>query len=144
MDPRDAFQSVLSSLKAEFPWLVVQEVAGHPHVESVVELPVQAGLSFPIQLNLQNHDELHLVASSLWVEWFPCTDSHKLQAFTNAVVGLVGGQFEIAESLVFGKPVAAVLRPRHGRGEALATWSTLWALLPLPRQHRVVANASAA
>jgi hypothetical protein len=44
------------------------------HVDVTVDIPTQDGLAFPIHLNLQNGDELHLVANhGFWLEWFPCT-----------------------------------------------------------------------
>ena len=50
----------------------------HPnHVQLVMDIPAQPGLLFDVNLNLQNRDELHLQASTLWVSWFPCTKQKK-------------------------------------------------------------------
>lgn len=144
MEPIASFQSAVAELRSRFPWLAVQEVADSPEVDALVEIPVQPGLSFAIRLNLQNRDELHLVASHLWVEWFPCTTAETRDAFVRAVAGLIGGELEIVESFVLGRPASAVLRSRDAPGEPLARWSNLWALAPLPRAQRVVRNAGAA
>lgn len=146
MQPVAVFHDALSSLRTRFPWLVVNEVENHPQVEAFAEIPVQPGLSIPIQINLQNTDELHLVASNLWVEWFPCTDQIKRDRFLQAVAGLVSGDLEIEESFVLGKPATAALKFRGAGGEKkhLARWSNLRVLLPLPRSRRVVRNESAA
>ena len=139
----ETFQQALGVIRARFPWLIVRELSEHPQVDALVELPVQAGLSLPIQLNLQN-DELHLVASSLWVEWFPCTKAERVEGYVQAVTGLLSGELEIQETFILGRPVSAVLRRRGEPSECLARWSNLFALLPFPRTRRVVCNASAA
>ncbi|UDF35609.1 UNVERIFIED_ORG: hypothetical protein LHJ69_00475 [Shinella sp. XGS7] len=135
-----AFQEALLAIRTALPWLVVEEVARHPQVDAFAQVPAQPGLSLPIQVNLQN-DELHLVASNLWVEWFPCTDISKRDAFVQAVSGLVNGELEIEESFVFGRPAMATLRSRAASGnQCLARWSNLLVLLPLPRNRRIVRN----
>ena len=144
MKPLESFHWALATIQARFPQLVATEIANHPHLEAMAELPIQQALSLPIQLNLQNGDELHLVASNLWVEWFPCTDSKKAQAFVDAVIGLISGELEIEELFLFGRPVRARLRRREAKGQCLARWSNLLNLVPLPKTRRVVSNKSAA
>ena len=146
MQPVAAFNDALQAIRTTFPWLVVREIPDHPQLEALAEFPVQPGLSLPIQVNLQNKDELHLVVSNLWVEWFPCTESKKRHAFVQAVTGLVSGDLEIEESYVLGKAAMATLRKRsHADNQPyLARWSNLLARLPLPRSRRIVRNESAA
>jgi hypothetical protein len=144
MQPIDAFQSALTAIRAQFPWLDVPDFEQHPSVEALVEIPIQPGLSLPIQLNLQNRDELHLAASNLWVEWFPCTDPEKVKLFVDAVAGLVGGELEIEEAFLFGKPVSATLQRRGRTGEHLARWSNLLSFIPLKKTRRTVCNEGAA
>ena len=144
MQPIDAFESALTVIRARFPWLKVPDFEQHPHLEALVEIPVQPGLSLPIQLNLQNRDELHLVVSNLWVEWFPCTDVEKVNLFVDAVAGLVSGELEIEEAFLFGRPASATLQRRGRRSERLARWSNLLSFIPLQKTRRVVSNESAA
>ena len=140
------FNDALRAIKTSFPWLAVNELSDHPQLEAFAELPIQPGLSLPIQINLQNNDELHLVVSNLWVEWFPCTNAIKRDAFIRAVIGLVIGELEIEETYILGRPAMATLRARlNTNGHSyLARWSNLLTLLPLPRSRRIVRNESAA
>jgi len=54
-----------------------------------MDIPAQPGLSFEVHLNLQNRDELHLVASAFWCEWFPCSNPKKVERYIEAVSGLL-------------------------------------------------------
>jgi len=140
-----AFQAVLSELRRRFSWLVIHETKEHPQLEAFAEMPIQPGLSFPIQINLQNSDELHLVASHLWVEWFPCTNQCKRESFVEAVAGLLAGKLEIRETFVLGRPASATLCHRgNGPVRQVAAWSSLWTLAPLPRAHNTIWNQNAA
>ena len=143
MQSNAPFQAALAELRTRFPWLVVREVPDHPQVDAFAEIPVQPGLSLPVQINLQNADELHLVASHLWVEWFPCTHSAKLASFVEAVSGLISGELVIQECFVLGRPAVSTLRYRDGSGRTVARWSSLWALVPLPRTCSTVRNDAA-
>ena len=58
---------------------------------SAMDIPAQIGLSFPVHLDLQNLDELHLGASKLWVSWFPCTNPQRVVEYFEAVSGLLSG-----------------------------------------------------
>ncbi len=142
MQALEAFSDVVQRIKASFPWLVVQEAPNPAQLEALAEMPVQPGLSLPIQLNLQNNDEMHLVVSNLWVEWFPCTESANRDAVVRAVSGFVSGELEIEEIYVLGKPAMATLRHRSRMHNPhhLARWSNLLTLLPLPRRRRIVFN----
>ena len=97
---RSSLRSRPSALS--FRGLEVPDFEQHPSVEAIVEIPIQPGLSLRIQLNLQNRDELHLVASNLWVEWFPCKDRGKVKLFVDAVAGLLVASWRLRKRFSLG------------------------------------------
>ena len=117
----------------------------HPeHVDLAMDIPAQPGLSFHIDLNLQNLDELHLSASALWVEWFPCTNPKKVDKYFEAVSGLLSGQFWILEYWRGSRAVKAKLqRPNNGGWRTVATWSVLLSIPWPPKSRKVVQNLHA-
>ncbi len=110
-------------------------------IELAMTLPAQAGLLFDVELTLQNEDELHLVASALWVGWFPCTETAVRDAFVDAVCGLVAGRYRIVEHHRGSRAVKAELQ-RPAEGEGVRGWETIhsnsWMWLPWPRRRRLV------
>ena len=106
-----------------------------------MDIPAQPGLSFHIHLNLQNLDELHLSASALWVEWFPCTNPKRVEEYFEAVSGLLSGQFRILEHWRGKRAVKANLQcPSHGGWKTIATWSVLLSIPWPPKSLKVVQN----
>ena len=83
-------------IRAAFPTLTMSLVFDDPHVDLAMEIPAQPGLAFNLDLNLQ-FDKLHLSASALWVEWFPCTKQERVDDFFEAVAGLLSGRHRILE-----------------------------------------------
>ena len=112
-------------------------------LELAMDIPAQHGLSFDVSLNLQNLDELHLNASSLWVEWFPCTNPKKVEEYFEAVSGLLSGEFCILEHWRGKYAVRAHLqRPVNGGWKTIATWIDFFpSLVPWPaKTYNVVQN----
>jgi hypothetical protein len=140
----DIALAVFNRIKAAFPHLTMQVGPSSEFFEISVHIPAQPGLLFDVDLNLQNRDELHLVAESLWVEWFPCTRSEVADDYFDAVVGLISGRYRIEQHWRGANVVKAELqRPAHGAWATIATWSKL--ALPFPRKHfEVVQNHAAA
>lgn len=138
--------STFERIRAAFPALAMNLDLRPEHVELAMVIPAQPGLSFPVDLNLQNLDELHLVASPLWVEWFPCTDSKKVEEYFEALSGLLSGQFRILEHWRGKRVVRAELQRPDGRGwKDMANWLTLSVLIPWPpKTLKVVQNLPAA
>lgn len=133
--------STFERIRAAFPALAMN-VDLHPkHVDLAMHIPAQSGLLFDVYLNLQNLDELHLEASALWSEWFPCTDPDRVDKYFRAVSGLLSGQFRILEHWRGNRPVKAKLQsPRHGGWKTIATWSVLLSA-PWPKKSfRIVQN----
>ena len=136
--------STFGRLRATFPSLAMN-LDLHPlHVDLAMDIPVQPGLAFPIDLNLQNLDELHLSASALWFEWFPCTNPKRVDKYFEAVSGLLSGEFRILEHWRGKRAVKAKLkRPSHGGWKTIATWSVLLSILWPAKSLKIVQNKSA-
>jgi hypothetical protein len=133
--------STFERIRAAFPALVMNLDLHPKHVDLAMDIPVQPGLSFRVDLNLQNLDELHLCASALWVEWFPCTDPKKVDNYFEAVAGLLSGQFRILEYWRGKRPVKAKLQcPRNEGWKTIATWSLLLSIPWPPKALKVVQN----
>ncbi len=134
--------STFEKIQAAFPALSMKLDLHPAHVDLAMEIPAQSGLSFNVDLNLQNLDELHLSASALWYEWFPCTNPKKVERYLEAVSGLLSGEFRILEHWRGKRPVKAQLqRPSRGGWENVATWLDVSAVVPWPRKsHKVVQN----
>jgi len=101
---------VFRHIEAEFPALSMSLVTDHPQVDVMLDIPAQPGLAFDVSLNLQNRDELHIVAPGFWCEWFPCTDPQKEEIYREAVAGLLAGSYRIVETLVGDRVVRAELQ----------------------------------
>ena len=130
-------------IQERFPQLTMKLDREHPHVEVALDIPQQPGLDFHVNLNLQNRDELHIVAGAFWCEWFPCTSPAKVDEYFNAVIGLVEGRYRILEHRRGSRVVRAELQRPIGTGwETVSRWLTL--SLPWPRKEtRVLQNAPA-
>jgi hypothetical protein len=133
--------STFERIRAAFPALVMNLDLHHKHVDLAMEIPAQPRLSFRVRLNLQNLDELHLSASALWVEWFPCTNPKRVDKYFEAVSGLLSGQFRILEHWRGKRAVKAKLQcPRNGGWKTVATWSVLLSIPWPPKTLKVVQN----
>ena len=117
---------IFESLQRQFPNLKMKLGREPKEVDLELLIPAQSGLDFPIELNLQNKDELHLVADVFWCEWFPCTDPDKVSEFATAVIGIISGSNRIEVHKRRGKPIKAILEQLNGdEWFAVATWGTL-------------------
>lgn len=135
--------STFERIRSKFPSLSMElDLSPYP-VELAMDIPVQPGLSFKVSLNLQNLDELHLNASALWVEWFPCTNPKKVEKYLEAVSGLLSGEFRILEHWRGKHAVKAQLqRSGNGGWRTIATWIDFFPSLVLwpPKTYKVVQN----
>jgi hypothetical protein len=138
-----SFDAALDLVRREFPLLHVEVDRDHDHVDAFATISAQPGLRFEVTFNLQNRDELHLCASHLWVEWFPCGKPEVFDQFADAVVGLLAGRYRILESFLFDRCVNARLQ----RPSGVDAWETVnqsssfpLAMVPWKRSVRVVQN----
>jgi hypothetical protein len=134
--------SVFERIRGSFPTLTMNLDLHPKHVDLAMDIPAQPGLAFRVHLNLQNMDELHLSASALWVEWFPCTKPPKAEKYFEAVSGLLSGEFRILEHWRGKRSVKAQLqRPNRGGWKDVATSLNMSAVVPWPpKSFKVVQN----
>lgn len=140
---REIAMDVFGRIQQRFPHLTMKLDSNHPHVDVAFDIPQQSGLGFRLSLNLQNRDELHIVAGPFWCEWFPCTSPAKVDEYFNAVVGLIEGKYRILEHRRGSRCVKAELqKPMASGWETVARW--LIFSLPWPRKEiRVLQNTAA-
>jgi hypothetical protein len=134
---RDAFREIQS----RFPGLQLIEDPSLP-MELNATIPVQAGVVYPINVTLQNRDELHFSVGHFWLEWFPCSNEERASAFIDAVSGFLAGRHRILEHYRGRRCVMAELQ-KEEPGEQWATFGTCSRLsLPLPwrKRYRVLIN----
>lgn len=125
----DAFRRIRES----FPSLASTLDTEPEQVDLALDIPAQAGLLFPVRLDLQNIDELHLHAEAFWLEWFPCTDPDRAEAYVDAVTGLLDGDLRILEHRRGRRVVRAELQEPEGDGwRTIGWWATL--AVPWPRK----------
>jgi hypothetical protein len=134
-------RAAVARIQAAFPRVRFIENVEAP-VELSFDIPVQAGVKDAINLNLQNRDELHFRVGHLWVEWFPCTDPLKVEAFVGAVTGYVSGRNRALEHFRGSHCVRAELQePADSGWRTIATWSRLHIPIPWGTREEVRRNA---
>ena len=102
-------KDAITRILAAYPQMVVNVNTLAP-VELSVDIPVQSGLNHAINLNLQNEGELQFNVGSFTLEWFPCSEHGKVEAFVNAVVGFISGRLRILEHYRGSRCVMAELQ----------------------------------
>ena len=141
VDSFEIAKSAFARIHDQFPALSVVTDTSGP-VEMIVDIPAQAGLKHDIHLNLQNADELHFRVGSFWLEWFPCSDAAKVEAFVSAVVGFISGRLRVLEHYRGEQCVRAELQEPNARGwKTIGVWSKLAFPIPWNTEQRVVSNA---
>jgi hypothetical protein len=93
---RSAMIRLFEEIRDAFPRLSMQLDENPPNVDLNVDIPQQPALAFDMNLNPQG-DELHLSAGAFWLEWFPCTRPDVIEAYREAVHGLLSGTYRIRE-----------------------------------------------
>lgn len=124
----NAGMEALRNVQSLHPKLVMQIDENNPNVDINMDIPVQSGLDFDINLNLQNIDELHLSVGKLWMCWFPCTEVENSRDFVQTISGLIKGRYRILETIKRGKVVKAQLQYQQNgswvsRSSGLLTFS---------------------
>ncbi len=113
-------ENVFQKILERFPSLRIEKGQSAP-VELSVNIPALSGLKHTVNLNLQNRDELHFVVGNFWLEWFPCTDVTKVEAYIDAVSGFLEGRYRVLEHYRGNKCVKAELQAPQSKGE----WKTI-------------------
>ena len=134
---------LFEEIRDAFPQFSMRLEQNPSNVDLNMDIPKQPGLTFTINLNLQG-DELHLGAGVFWLEWFPCTRPNVVQAYREAVDGLLTGAYRIREQYRGGRAFKAELQKPGADGwQTIGTWYD-WAW-PLPRRtvEKVLQNVDA-
>lgn len=105
-----------------------------------MDIPAQPGLSFKIDLKLQNVDEFHLSASAPWVECFPWTNPKKVAQYFEAVSGLLSGRFRLLEHWRGRRAVKAELQSLKDGWETISSCSHLLSIPWTQKSFQVVQN----
>lgn len=133
-------RGVFAEIAKRFPSLNMIENEGEP-VEISITMPVQPGLSHSVWLCLQNRDELHFSAGHFWYEWFPCTESDRVEKYLNAVTGFLSGKYRIIEYYRGKRCYKAKLqKPDNNNWRTVATWSTIWIPLSFKKTMKQLRN----
>ena len=142
----ERFTSAIDSIRSSFPELHIDIDEEDPNLHAAASIEKQPGLDFYISINLQNCDELHLLAGALWSTWFPIGEERVFEKFIDAVLGLLSGEYRIAEHRLWGSLIKAQLQKPCGH-----EWQTIFTsrpmpslgFLPLPRTKRYIQNRAA-
>jgi hypothetical protein len=138
---REEMVRFFEGIRDAFPHLTMDLGLSPKEVDLDLNIPQQEGLAFPVYVNLQNEDELHLCVGAFWVEWFPCHKAHIRAMFLEAVSGILSGKDRILEYSRGGRAYKAQLQePLNGGWQTIATWSTWHLPLPFCRTIRVLQN----
>lgn len=112
-DAETAARRAIETVLGRFPELASHNNPGDP-VELSVTIPVQTGVRYEVWLAHQNGDELHFSVGHFWLQWYPCTEPERCQAFVDAVSGYLAGDFRVVEYLRLGRCFKAELQAPAG------------------------------
>lgn len=132
-------RETFARIQERVPGLSVERIDSE-NIDLGLAFPVQAGLEQPVLLNLQG-DELHFSAGHFWMEWFPCTDPAKVEAYVSAVVGYLSGEYRIVEHYRGKRCVKAELQMPGPAWKTVATWRRLHVPFPWGTKQEVRCNA---
>jgi hypothetical protein len=97
-------------IQENFPSLKMTIDYNNKNVDLSMDIPKQEGLDFDINLNLQNDDELHISTSYIWCQFFSADSPELVEIFTNAVCGLIKGDYRILQYIKNGKVYKSLLQ----------------------------------
>lgn len=134
-------RDVFAAIGARFPWMQMTE-DHEVSVELSVTIPVQPGIKQEVWLSLQNDDDLHFSVAHLWLEWFPCTDSKRVDDYLEAVCGFIAGESRVLEHYRGNRCVKAQLQVAgRDNWKTIGTWARPSVPLPWRVTFREVRNA---
>ena len=129
----DIALAVFELIRDTFPDVRMEIDESGQWVDLEMSIPVQPGCSLEIDLNLQNHDELHLETDEFWVSWFPCTNPEVVTRYVNAVTGLIDGSYRILRHSRRGRVLKAQLQqPTQTGWRTVATSRSGLSILTIP------------
>lgn len=96
-------------IRSRFPDIILNVELEHAWVDWFIDIPKQSLSKFDLHLN-QQCDLLQLSVNSFCLEWFPINKEHVFQGFMDTVLGLLSGEYRIAEYVRKGKGVGGNLQ----------------------------------
>ena len=139
----ERFTSAIELIRSKFPELQINVDLEEPNVHAVACLEEQPELDFDISIDLQNCDELAIIAESLWASYFPIGEEDSFEKFIDAIIGLISGNYRIVEYRVLGSLIKTTLeKPCGQEWLKIYTCSPMPSLsfLPLPRKKLYIQN----
>ena len=143
----ERFTSAIDLIRKKFPKLHIEIDEEEEGLHAAATTEEQPGLDFEVNINLQNCDELHLLAETLWSTWFPIGEERVFEKFIDAVFGLLSGDYRIVEHRLWGSLTKTELQKPCGH-----EWQSIFtssgcvnplALIPFPRTKRYIQNRTA-
>ncbi len=114
-------EKTFKRIRGQFTDLKMTIDYNYKNVDLSMDIPKQDGLDFDINLNLQNDDELHISTSFIWCQLFPADSQELVGAFTDAVQGLITGDYRILQFIKDGKVYKSFLQRPENNG-----WVTVY------------------
>ena len=143
----ERFTSAIDLIRKKFPKLHIEIDEEEEGLHAAATIEEQPGLDFEVNINLQNRDELHLLAETLWSTWFPIGEERVFEKFIDAVFGLLSDDYRMVEHRLWGTSVKAQLqKPCGDEWQTIFTSEgpSLWpSFIPLPRTKRYIQNRAA-
>lgn len=104
----EAFQNIRDA----FPNLIVDlnTQTNDSDVELEMNIELQEGLDFGIYLNFQNKDQLHMWSNIMCFEYFPANEPEIVKKFTDAVIGIISGNYRVLQKVRNSIPYTAYLQ----------------------------------
>ncbi|MES2591437.1 MAG: hypothetical protein V4608_06100 [Bacteroidota bacterium] len=97
-------------VKEKFPHLTMTLDYNDKNVDLRMDISKQDGLDFDVNLNLQNKDELHISTNFIWCQFFSADSSEVVQKFTDAVTGLIAGDYRVLQFVKINKVYKSFLQ----------------------------------
>jgi hypothetical protein len=135
-------EQVFRQIKERFPHFEMKKDDKAP-VELNIDIPIQPGLKYSVNLNLQNEDELHFNVEYFWLEWCPCTDPSRVADYIDAVSGFLSGKYRVLEHYRGKRCIKAELQAPEEGGDWKTIGSSVHLGFPWPwrKWHREIINA---
>ena len=135
-------ENTFSKIIERFPFLKIERNEIQ-QLDLNIDIPVQTGLKYKVNLNLQNMDELHFTVENFWIEYFPCSEQERVERFIDAVSGFLSGKYRIFETYRWKKCVKAELQMpiKDGNWKTIGISSHIWFPFPFKKTIKIVANA---
>ena len=141
MNTIEIAENLFREIQSEFPDILMEINEEPNHVELNMDIPKQKGVSHPINLNLQNKDELHFSVSNFWCEWFPCTNHEIVAKFKDIDIGYLSGKYRILEYYKGNKTYKAEFQiPQNEEWSTIARWSRFSWPIYIKRTQRIIKN----